>query len=342
MEKVNYSAIYIGLTKGLSDKTKEVFARRFGIGARTPETLESIGQSLGVTRERVRQIQDAGLVNIKNEKKDVLEKIFKDFSNYLKNKGGFRREDLALEDLGGINEKPYILFLLTLGEQFSRVCEKRDFYSFWATGNSGELATNKFLTSLVADLKKEGKPMLKKEFVVQFAAKYNLTPTVLNSYLETSKNIKENSEGKIGLVDWPEINPRGVRDKSFLVFQKENKPLHFTKVASLIDSFKYNLPNKKTLPQTVHNELIKDERFVLVGRGIYALKQWGYNPGTVKDVILKIMGESVNPLAKEALVQKVLEQRMVAKNTVLMNLNDKKLFGRNDQGKYILRKTQTA
>ncbi len=342
MEKVNYSAIYASLVKGLSDKTKEVFARRFGIGGKEQETLESIGQTMGVTRERVRQIQDAGFVNIKNGKKEALEKIFKELSSYLKSKGGFRREDLALEDLGGKNEKPYILFLLTLGEQFSRVCEKRDLYSFWSTVDSGEKATNAFLANLVADLKKQGKPMAKKEFVAQFASKYNLTPIVLNSYLEASKNIKENTEGQIGLVDWPEINPKGVRDKSFLVFQKENKPLHFTKVASLIDSFNYNLPNKKTLPQTVHNELIKDDRFVLVGRGIYALKQWGYNPGTVKDVIVKTIKESADSLTKEVLVQKVLDQRMVAKNTILMNLNDKKLFSRDEKGKYILRKTQTA
>ncbi len=342
MEKVNYSTIYTSLTKGLSDKTKEVFARRFGIGSRVPETLESIGQSMGVTRERVRQIQDAGFVNIKNEKKDILEKALKDLSMYLKGKGGFRREDLILADLGQNNARSYILFLLTLGEQFSRICEKKDFYAFWAMGDNGETTTGKFLASLASDLKKIGKPVVKKEFVAQFASKYNLSQVVLGSYLEASKNIKENSEGKVGLVDWPEISPRGVRDKSFLVFQKENKPLHFTKVASLIDSFNYNLPNRKTLPQTVHNELIKDERFVLVGRGIYALKQWGYHPGTVRDVIVKTIADSAEPLDREILLQKVLSQRMVAKNTVLMNLNDKKLFAKNDKGRYILRKTQTA
>lgn len=342
MEKINYSTIYANLTKGLSDKTREVFSRRFGIGGALEETLESIGRTMEVTRERVRQIEEAGFSHIKTEKKALLEKIFNNFVNYFKSKGGLRKEELVLQDLGNNNAKPYILFLLTLGEQFSRVCEKRDFYSFWATMANSENEIKKVLNHLISDLKKINKPLDKKEFLAQSAGKCNLTPVVLTSYLEVSKHIKENNEGKIGLVEWPEISPRGVRDKAFLVFQKKQKPLHFTKVAGLIDEFNYNLPNRRTLPQTVHNELIKDPRFVLVGRGIYALREWGYNPGTVKDVLIRFMKENGQPIDKDEVIEKVLSQRLVAKSTVLMNLNDKKYFLRDDQGKYILRKTQTA
>lgn len=342
MEKVNYSTIYKNLTKDLSDKTREVFRRRFGIGGVPKETLESIGQTMGVTRERVRQIEEAGFNYIKAEKKDILEKTLGNFSNYFKSNGGLKIEESALEEIGGNNDKPYISFFLTLGEQFSRVCEKRDFYSFWATMADSENEVKKVLNYLVSDLKEIGKPLDKKEFLVQSAEKHDFTPATLASYLEISKNIKENSEGKIGLISWLEINPRGVRDKAFLVFKKENKPLHFTSVASLIDKSNYNLPNKKTLSQTVHNELIKDERFVLVGRGTYALREWGYNPGTVKDVLIQVMKNNSQPEDKDEIVKKVLSQRIVAKNTVLMNLNDKKYFSRDEQGKYILRKTQTA
>ncbi|MFA5878455.1 MAG: sigma factor-like helix-turn-helix DNA-binding protein [Candidatus Staskawiczbacteria bacterium] len=342
MEKVNYSKIYTSITKDLPDKTREILARRFGIGNTSEETLESIGKSMDITRERVRQIQDAGFTYIKNNKKEALDKIFKDFAEYLKANGGFKKEDSILNDFGGDNSKPYVLFALTLGEQFNRVCEKKDFYSFWTTMPDGEQAVRKNLGMLVSDIKKSNNPLVKREFLTQFASKHNFDQNTLLSYLEVSKNIRESNDGKIGLVEWPEINPRGVRDKSFLVFKKENKPLHFTAVASLIDTFNYNLPNKKTLPQTVHNELIKDSRFVLVGRGTYALKEWGYDAGTVKDVLVKIMKENSQPMDRENLVKKVLAQRFVAKNTVLMNLNDKKSFTRDDSGKYILRKTQTA
>jgi DNA-directed RNA polymerase delta subunit len=110
----------------------------------------------------------------------------------------------------------------------------------------------------------------------------------------------------------------------------------------MIDSFEYNLPNKKTYPQTVHNELIKDGRFVLVGRGTYALSEWGYVPGTIKDIITKILADQSEPLHKDEVVKQVLAQRLVAKNTVLMNLNNKKHFDKDSSDKYFLRKTQLS
>ena len=144
------------------------------------------------------------------------------------------------------------------------------------------------------------------------------------SYLEVSKKILQNSNGLYGLKDWPEINPRGVKDKAYLVFKKLGKPLHFNEVAKLIEG---------ALSQTVHNELIKDPRFILVGRGIYALKEWGYTPGQVKDVIFKILKED-GPLTQSEILERVLKQRLVKESTILLNLNNKKHFLRDTQGRY--------
>ena len=342
MSKVNYWQLYQKLTKGLTQKTKDIFDRRFGVKTGQQETLESIGRSMDITRERVRQIESAGFSFVKKQNKDTLAQTFEALVSYFEGKGGFKKEDIALEEIGGKNEKPYVLFLLTLGERFSRVCAKKDFYSFWSTIQSPEAKIKETLGALVADISKQGSPMLKKDFSASFALKSKLNKEALLSYLEISKRIQENKEGKIGLIDWPEIKPRGVRDRAFLVFKKHQKPLHFTKVAEMIDELEYNLPNKKTYPQTVHNELIKDTRFVLVGRGTYALQEWGYNPGTIKDVIVKVLGEKKEALDKDVIVKEVLLQRMVAKNTVLMNLNNKKYFQKDEAGKYLLRKTQTA
>ncbi len=338
----NYLKTYASLVKGLSEKTVGVFNRRFGINQAKRETLESIGQFMGITRERVRQIEKAGFIYIKANKKEILEKIFAEFTEYFKNNGGLKREDLVLEELGGKAGQSYVLFLLNLGNEFSKVFEKKDFHSFWTTEKDGEQSTPKTLVSLISDIKKYNGPVDKNEFLTGISPKYSLQPKAVLAFVEISKNIKENKEGKIGLTEWPEINPRGIRDKSFLVFKKEQKPLHFTDVAKLIDSHNYNLPNKKTLPQTVHNELIKDERFILVGRGIYALREWDYATGTVKEVIVKVLKDNGQPLQKEQIVEKVLAQHIVAKSTVLMNLNDKNLFSKDEQGKYILRKTEIA
>ena len=189
------------------------------------------------------------------------------------------------------------------------------------------------LGTLVADLKTIGSPLLKPELFAQFTSKYNMPPEILASYLEISKRIQENKEGKIGLVDWPEIRSRSVKDRAFLVFKKHQKPLHFRHIAELINQLESEVSFKKAHPQTVHNELIKDQRFVLVGKGMYALGEWGYTPGTIKDVIAQVLKEKPQ-LTKDDIVKEVLSQRMVEKNTILIKLNNKKYFQKNENGNY--------
>ena len=54
--------------------------------------------------------------------------------------------------------------------------------------------------------------------------------------------------------------------------RKHGSPMHFREATEAIaKTF-----GKKVNDATCHNELIKDSRFVLVGRGLYALTEWGY------------------------------------------------------------------
>jgi len=343
MEKINYSQIYAKFTKGLSPRVRDVFDRRFGIKSGNPETLDAIGKRSGITRERVRQIEEVGFNSVKKNNKEMLEKAFEGPINYFEKRGGFKKEDIALADLGGSKNKPYILFLLTIGkDRFSKVCGKKDFHHFWSTNTDSGKSIKNNLSSLVSDIKTHGKILTKKDLLSNFASKYSLSEESLNSYLEISKIIQKNKEGNFGLINWPEIRPRGVKDKAFLVFKKEKKPLHFRQITELINGLGYNEPSQKAHAQTVHNELIKDQRFVLVGRGTYALAEWGYSPGTIKDVITKIIKEREDLISQEDIVKEVLSQRLVARNTVLINLGNKKHFGKNDDGKYFIANTQTA
>src|SRR3989338_8041463 len=105
--------------------------------------------------------------------------------------------------------------------------------------------------------------------------------------INLSKEINKNIFGEVGLVSWPSVKPRGVRDKAYLVVKRDGKPKHFRDIAKLINSTGFS--NRKANVQTVHNELIKDSRFVLVGRGTYGLTEWGYKAGTVKDVLVDLL-----------------------------------------------------
>ncbi|MDP6703964.1 MAG: HTH domain-containing protein, partial [archaeon] len=131
--------------------------------------------------------------------------------------------------------------------------------------------------------------------------------------------------------------PKGIKDKAYVVLKNTGKPLHFTQVAALIAELQEVLAKtqKQVLPQTVHNELIKDPRFVLVGRGMYALREWGYQAGTVKDV-LKAVLKKHGPLTKQELMKAAKKEREVKDSTILLNLQDKNVFAKDAQGRYYI------
>lgn len=319
----NYQKICEDLLKDLPDRQREVISRRFGLTrgqeAADFETLESIGKDFGVTRERVRQIEEDGLDRIK-EKMGKYEKVFQSYSQHLNKFGGLRKESVLLEELGGKEYQPQACFLLNIGKGFERSGETEEFYPMWFVDKKSVSAAKKVITFLSSKLKKIKKPLASKDLKTSSS----VDNESLLSYLEASKKIQKNDEGFFGLREWPEINPRGIKDRAYLAFKKVQKPLHFKDVAGMING---------SLVQTVHNELIRDPRFVLVGRGIYALSEWGYIPGEVKEVIFSTLKEK-GPLTKEEILKIVLGQRMVKENTVLLNLSNRDYFLRDTQGRY--------
>ena len=341
----NYKKICSELLKNLPEKQKEIILRRFALqalpepqrrvknriyplrlasseGGVKRETLESIGKSFGITRERVRQIENDGLSKL-IEKASSYQKVFEYFTDELKKNGDLKREEILLSQLGGQNLRPQIFFLLTLGDAFQRFSETKELHSFWTTNPDSLNLAKETIASFYEKLKEINRPIRFEEYKIPA----KLTARAVGSFLEISKIIQKNQEDFYGLKDWPEINPRGVKNKAYVVLKKESRPLHFTEVSKLI--------GPEALPQTVHNELIKDSRFVLVGRGLYALKEWGYEEGQVKDIILKILKTAGKPLPKEEILEEVMKQRMVKENTIFLNLNNKKYFLKTPEGKYI-------
>lgn len=324
MKNFNYQKICSDLISNLEGRQKEIICRRFGLNEGERETLESIGKDFGICRERVRQIQEDALGKIRT-KLNGYEKVFDAFLEYFKKFGNFKKEDILLNELGQKKFKNHVYFLLTLkGEPFQRLNETDKFYSLWFVDKSSIQSAESILNFLYNQLQKTGQPVKFNDLEFPFPLKKE----VALSYLEVFKEIEKNDEGVYGLKEWPEINPRGIKDKAYLVLKKLGKPLHFSQVAHLIEGSHL---------QTVHNELIRDSKFVLVGRGIYALREWGYSPGQVKDVISEILKQEKKPLTKEEILEKVSRQRMVKTNTILLNLSNKKYFERDSQGRYTIK-----
>jgi hypothetical protein len=330
----NYPKICQGLLVDLNERTKNILERRFGLKTKEKESLEAIGRDYGITRERVRQIERDGLARVEPKIERKQEGVFNYLQDVLKDYGSLKREDIFLNLLSPADFHNHIFFLLTAKNGFNRCKETRDMYSLWTLNNAAVDSAAQLINYFIGWFEKKRSVVSEQDLFLTYQkeiAQANPMPLkALLSCLELSKRIRLGDKSMFGLKDWPEISPKGVKDKAYLVLKKENQPLHFAKIASLINQ----LDNRKMVQQrTVHNELIKDQRFVLVGRGTYSLKEWGYKEGYVKDVILQTLKQAGRPLDREEILQEVLKQRMVKKNTVLLNLNNE-CFARDGEGRY--------
>ncbi len=318
-------------------RLRDVVLRRFGLASKKEETLEAIGKNYGITRERVRQIENDALRRLKRP--GVLgeaRQIFSSLAKHLDDHGGISEENKLLHSVADARLHPYVNFLLSLADDLSKVQEDETYFPRWYTKKEAREAAEQVLRRTVDKLAEAKKPVSAEQLfgILKDNARSILgempSPDMLDSYLGISKLIKQNPYGEFGLASWGEISPSGVRDKAYAALAKHGSPLHFREVARSIDKTGWDA--KKAHPQTVHNELIKDNRFVLVGRGLYALKEWGYEPGTVADVIISVMKESRSALSKNDIVKRVLDKRRVKENTILLNLQNRKRFQKTKDG----------
>lgn len=332
MEKI-YLTTIDSLLQDLDSRKKEILERRFGLKTGQKETLQAIGDDLGITRERVRQIIENTLAQIKERHGSILTTPFSMLEDYLRQNGGLKKEEKIFQDLAKEEKlKGPILFFLTLGDKFLYFRETFEHYSFWTIDQEAVFKAKETINITIEKLEEIRQPLLLEE-LKDYISK-EIETHIFHSYIEISKYIGRSPDGLLGLIHWPEINPKGLRDKIYLVLKKEGRPLHFFEITQKINELPFQ--TKRALPESVHNELIRSDLFVLVGRGIYALREWGYQPGTVKEIIIKILREKGKPLSKEEILNEVLKQRIVKENTVFLNLQDRQTFGRTQDGKYYL------
>ncbi len=340
----------------LPQRSCDILTRRFGLEDSQPETLESIGSFYGITRERVRQIERGALRTAKENALscELFLKLEKLASGYLERVGGARQEERFLEELKFLTgdqhpASPFRLkFLLQFSPLILRQEETERFHAFWINDAKFITCLINFLNKTVEELKKRKTPILLAEvdeFLAKIAAKSGLEhfPTgTLLEFMHISKEVAVNPYGEWGLLEWDSIVPSGVRDRAYYILRQHQKPLHFKEIADKLNEHAklstefHPAWQKKVEVQTVHNELIKDDRFVLVGRGIYALREWGYQPGTVEEVILDILRESKRPLSKEEVIQLVKKKRFVKDNTIIINLQNSPKIRKGEDGRYHL------
>ncbi|MDP3962581.1 MAG: sigma factor-like helix-turn-helix DNA-binding protein [bacterium] len=321
----------------LPDRARDVLISRYGLGKNTDKmTLDAIGKNYGITRERVRQIENYAIANIRKSDAYKSEKaVFSELETLIHSLGGIVVEEDFLRTLSKDKSlQNHINFLLVVGDSFKKKKEDDDFKHRWhvneALAKQVEESLRKLYTGLTNDDLLPESEMVNKflEHLENVSEKYK-NQEIVRRWLSLSKSVDKNAIGEWGVASSPNIRTKGMRDYAFLVIRKHGSPIHFKEVAKQISL----IFKKKAHVATTHNELIKDSRFVLVGRGLYALAEWGYMSGVVKDVISKLL-EKHGPLTKEEIVDKVLKERYVKENTIMVNLQNQKHFKRDKEGRY--------
>lgn len=329
------------LLKNLNPRQKEFLEGRFGLKDGKRRTLQELGEKRGITRERVRQIEAEGIkIAAKDFKNSEGPEIIKIAKNHLAVLGGLRKEDLFVEDIKGLLKDNtttgnHLKFVFEVAKEFIYNPEDEEYYAFWYLSKDSLKKADNFIQKAAKAFSARKEELVAQgktdEVIAELVGASNLNDFVVLNYLSVSKKFAANVYGDLGLAHWEEINPKTSRAKAYLVLKKHGQPLHFTDLAQMINVKKFD--SKKVYPQTIHNELIKDVRFVLVGRGMYGLKEQGYFPGTAKEVIRKILKEK-GPLHPQDVVQLVSSQRFLKENTILLNLQNRKHFKKLSDGRY--------
>jgi hypothetical protein len=327
------------ITAHLQDRTRDVIMNRFGLTADAEKkTLEEIGKKYNITRERVRQIEDAALILIKksNAYKEA-QIVFDELKKLMYSLGSIVGENDFLAHISkDKNIQNHIHFYLELGDFFKKHREDEYFKTRWSVDDEMALKVHDSLKKLYASLNDEDL-ILEAEMIKRFldqmkdVAEQYRNEEITRRWLSMSKTISKNPLGEWGKTSSPNVRTRGVKDYAFLVMRKHGSPMHFREVADAISK----TFNRKTHYATCHNELIKDPRFVLVGRGLYALAEWGYKTGIAREVIRDILKRE-GPLSKDDVVERVMKERYFKKNTILVNLVNTKYFKKNKNGLYTL------
>jgi hypothetical protein len=327
------------LLTSLQERARLVITKRYGLdkdGDRM--TLESIGKNYNITRERVRQIENAAIANVRKSTQFKEEaSTFLELETIIRDLGSLISEEDLLNHLAKDQiSRNHIHFMLTVGLSFKKEKEDFEFKHRWHVDPDLTKKIHDALRKLYKSLSNDDlvpeSEMIQMFFdnLKDLNEKYR-SEEVAKRWLRISKHIDKNPLGEWGKATSPNIRNKGIRDFAFLAMRKHGSPIHFRDIAKLIEK----LFNKKAHIATTHNELIKDKRFILVGRGLYALAEWGYLSGVVKDVIKKVL-EKHGPLPKDEIIQKVLKERFVKENTILVNLQNNKFFKKDKEGRYHL------
>lgn len=328
----------------LSDKEKVVIKKRFSLDGLQKHTLDEIGKEFTVTRERIRQIEKNALSKMRRNVFNTALKGLHDFSSQIvKENGGLLRKSKLIDELVSVLPPGFKLdsnsFYLSvvLHEDLNCIGNTINFHPYVRSKDLKDYSLKFLSDRMINQLHKYGN--VKKMDRIHRDLKGDFSEVDFDvlrakSLVDIDKRMTLLDDDSIALMEWRHIHPRTLRDKILFVLKKEKKTMHFSTIAEKISEA--NFDKRSVNIQAVHNELIRHDQFVLIGRGIYALAEWGYEKGTVSEVIEALLKEN-GEMGQDGIVDLVLKKRKVKRITILLALKNGKKFERVGRKEYRLK-----
>ena len=334
-KSINFSELMNRLLGLLTEKEQDIVERRFPLGENPKETLDKIGKSYSITRERVRQIEAVAIKKLARISMDPAMRQIHDLAySILLEHGKVISEDVLISEMLKRIENTKELdgnamkLAMRVSDKLLKQEKNQFFRPFWRTKdlNLGEVREVSKAIENMLEKKKEPMDMgaIAKALPQHSAA-------MMGSVLHIGWGFMTTENGW-GLKSWRFINPRSIKDKILISLKKIAKPLHFT---DIIKHVLQDFDSKKNVtPQAIHNELIRHDEFVLVGRGTYGMKDWGLVAGTVCDVIKTVLVEHGGPMKRQEIIEAVLKKRDIRLGTISLNLQKYPFFKRVGRAVY--------
>jgi len=330
-------------------KERLVLIKKFGLDGQKEIPLQRIGKEYSLTRERIRQIETQALMRFRRliVGNQTYIAVLEEAKKILQAYGNILCEDVLISKLLNKNVFKFSKqeLKLILVSDFDIGYLKRNKYlkkSFYVEPLYEDMLTQ-MVVFMLNYFEKRNKSQDLYDFIgfmkEHFTKEYKDIRHLKNdlfyiNFFETIREIKV-FDGKIGLLSFPDVNPKTIKLKILYTMKRINKPIHFQELpAKILEWF----PNKTVKITTIHNELVKNnDIFVNLGLGLYGLRAWGYKGGMVKDILIRIFKKHQRAMNVKELCREMLKEKMVSPNTVMLNLQKyKDLFKRVEKGVYNL------
>ncbi|MFC1625870.1 DNA-directed RNA polymerase subunit alpha C-terminal domain-containing protein [Patescibacteria group bacterium] len=329
-------------------RSMDILKRRYGLGTGEKETLEEIGKSYGVTRERIRQIQKRAVKKIQHPStKGRLQTI--GLVEEMMYKNGIVLSDYEADSLvpkyfdnTSYDGSSFLDLLSDIGwVQKNRIGD----VNLYAPKNIISKTNISKLTDEIYDFIKNEKKLIPIEVIItHFKEKYydvvnnaNLSQLILR-LCRLDPRIEEKLPNKLGLYSsHPSV--RDWRNHMVDILSNENTPLHFTEICEEVNAILRLMGDKRLDVRRVHSILIENVEFSHTGvRGTYGLTKWGLRKEMTPVLVEEILEKSGRPLHWRQIYNYVKKYKDTKEANILAILNSNEKFMKHGHGEYVLKK----